>query len=163
MGTAVAGIKNVVGSTVNSILGMAKDIAQVGVNVFRTIAAIRSLPGYIKSALCRVASAFNEIKCIFENSLKPQKTYADYTGLYGASTCSSTTGGRAPSPYINSNAFALIQPERSPITVSSGAQASVLALKRSDPVLAPMSISEIGRNLNNINTGIGIESGARAA
>lgn len=161
--TAVSSVKNGVSSFANSLIGIAGSIAQVGVNVFRTISSIASLPGHLKSAIGRVAGAFNEVVCIFKNSLKPQKTYEDYTGLYGASNCSSTTGGRQGSAYSNMNAFDLMQPVKGPVQVSAAAMAAISSLNRGDPVLSPMSIGEIGRNLNIMNDGIIMDSVAATA
>lgn len=155
--------KNIVGSTANSLISMASDVAQVGVNVYRTLASIASIPSYLKASLSKVANAFNEVVCIFKNSLKPPKIYEEYDGLYGASNCSSTTGGNPASAYANSNAFDLMQPVKGPVSISSGGMSGISAINRGDPVLAPMSIREMGRNLHAMNDGIFIEELAAAA
>lgn len=154
VGEMVSSVKNGVGSYVNSAIGIASDLASVGVGIYRTISSITGLPAYLKASLSRVGSAFNEVLCIFKNSLRPRATYADYDGLFGASNCSSTTGGRDPSMYANSNAFSLMQPEKGPFEISNQAYAGVSALNRMDPVLAPMSLSEVGRNVDAINNGL---------
>lgn len=153
----VASVKNGVSSTANSLIRIAGDMATVGINVFRTISSIAGLPAHLKSALGRVAGAYNEVYCIFKNSLRPRETYEDYSDLYGASNCSSTTGGRGPSPYVNSNAFALMQMERGPVAVSSGAYSGIASISRGDPVLAPMPLSELDRQLEQINSGVRVE------
>lgn len=152
-------VKNGISSAANSLIGIAADVAQVGVNIFRTVSAIASIPGHLKAALGRVAGAFNEVVCIFANSLRPRKTYEDYTGLYGASNCSSTTGGRGPSAYANMNAFSLMQMERGPVGVSSEAYASIATVNRSDPVLVPLALPELGRHVDIINNGMIVEAG----
>lgn len=159
--TAVSTIRNGGIDIANSLIGVAGDIAGVGVNLFRSISAIANLPSQLKSDLSRVASAYNEVVCIFKNSLKPAKEYADYTGLYGASNCSSTTGGRPGSPYSNMNAFNLIQPVSSGVRLSTSASASVSSINNSDPVLAPMPIQDYGRHLPIITGGLlGLEATA---
>lgn len=150
----VRGAQNVIGGTANRLIDMASDIASVGVNVFRTLNNIRGLPSDLKAALGRVASAFNEVRCIFGNSLRPRATYEEYSGLYGASNCSSTTGGRQDSSYANMNAFELMQPAREPVVMTNTAMSSSTALARMDPVLAPMSFAEIGRHVSNIVAGV---------
>jgi len=128
------------------------------VNIFRTISSIASLPAHLKAALSRVGSAFNEAMCILRNSLRPRKTYDDYDSLYGASNCSSTSGGRGPSAYANMNAFSLMQMEKGPVELNSAAMASVSVLNRNDPVLAPMPIQEMGRHVDVINNGIKVSN-----
>lgn len=152
----IRGVKNFVTGVANRFIAMASDLANVGRNIFRTINAIRNLPADLKASLGRVASAFNEVACIFKNSLRPRKTYEDYTGMYGASNCSSTTGGRQDSAYANLNAFEQMQSEKNVATANSAALAGIASLKRADPVLAPMPIQEVGRNVTNIVTGLAL-------
>jgi hypothetical protein len=141
-------------SIANRIVGIASDIAQVGVNVFRTISAIREIPGTLKAQLSRVAGAFNEVRCIFGNSLRQRRVYEDYTGLYGASNCSSTTGGRAPSSYASSNVFELLKTDSATVVATGGAVASIATLSRADPVLAPVPLPELNRQVSIINSGV---------
>jgi hypothetical protein len=142
--------------TANSLIEIASDLATVGVNINRTISSVAGLPASVQAAVSRVASAYNEVFCIFQNSLRPRKTFQDYDGLFGASNCSSTSGGRAGSAYSSQNAFAMMQLNNGPVTVSSGAYSSVAAIKNADPVLSPMSLEEVDRNLKVINSGVEI-------
>lgn len=154
--STISAVKNGIGQTVNNLVGIAKGVAQTGINIFRTVAAIKSLPGYLKHSLARVAAAYTEAFCILRNSLRPRNTYDDYTGLYGASNCSSTTGGRPASAYVNSNAFALMQPEPQPVDISPRAVSSMSSLNRFDPALAPVPVATMGRYVTDINNGITI-------
>lgn len=151
----VAGsIRGGASSIANSTIGIASDLAKVGVNVFRTFSSIANLPTELRAELSRVASAYNEVYCIFKNSLRPSEVYENYDDLYGASNCSSTTGGRAPSIYADQNAFSLMSAERQAVGVSSAAMSGVSSLSRSDPVLAPMAIPEMNRNLIAVVNGV---------
>jgi hypothetical protein len=150
----VRGVNNVITGTANRLIGIAQDLAGVGANVFRTINGIISLPSNLKANLGRVASAFNEVLCIFGNSLRPRKNYQQYDDLYGASNCSSTTGGRMPSPFAGRNVFELMQAAPGGVKTSSEAMSGISILKRSDPVLAPMPFAEVGRHLENIVSGV---------
>jgi len=143
-------------STAGSLIGIAKDMASVGLGVFRTVSNIAGLPSDLKANLVQVAGAYNEVICIFSNALKPGKVYENFEGIYGASNCSSTTGGRQASAYVNSNVFGLLQDGSVPVSLSSGAYSSMQAIGRTDPVLAPMPLAEIGRNLSIINDGVRI-------
>ena len=150
----VRSAQNLVTGLVNPLIGIASDLAKVGTNVFRTISAIKNLPSYLKSELSRLASAYNEIVCIFRNSLRQRSNYDNFEGLYGASNCSSTTGGRMPSSYAGQNVFSLMQPDPSPARLSSTAAIGISAVSRMDPVLAPLPLPEIGRHLDNIARGV---------
>ena len=147
--------RNAVGSVANNLIGIARDLAQSGVNIFRTISAINGIPDSLKAELDAVAAAYNEALCILSNSLRPRKVYDDYSGLYGASNCSSTTGGNPPSPYRNLNVFELIRPEVAPYSFTPDAMTSISTLKQSDPVLFPLAVSEVGRSAGNIVSGYG--------
>lgn len=160
--STVSTIKYGIASTANTLINIASDIASVGVGIFRMISSIASLPGYLRAAISNVAGAFNEAFCIMKNSLRPRKTYDDYDGLYGASNCSSTTGGRGISPYRNTNAFSLMLPDRGPIGISSAAMSSMSTLNRGDPVLAPISFQEMGRHVDTINDGVIIGTASTA-
>lgn len=149
----VRGAGNLITGAANRVIAIASDLAGVGVRVFRTISSIANLPSMLKANLGRVAGAFNEVVCIFSNSLRPSKMYEDYDGLWGASNCSSTTGGRMPSRYADSNVFELMS-DRPASAYSSAALSSVAAVKNSDPVLAPMPVPEMARHLGNIVSGV---------
>lgn len=151
--TAVASVNNGVKTITGSIVGVARDLAIVGVNVFRTISALASVPATIKAALGQVSAAFNEVLCVFSNSLRPRKTYQNYDGLYGASNCSSTTGGRGASVYLNENVFGLMQADQPFVVQNTPAMASTAALARTDPVLAPMALAEVDRHVVSIISG----------
>ena len=151
--SVVNGIRTLATGIANRLISIASDIAKVGINVFRTLSAIAGLPSDLKAALSRVASAYNEMACILANSLRPRPAYEEYSGLYGASNCSSTTGGRQPSAYGQTNAFNLIVPAKDVVLLTSGAQSSMSALVRMDPVLAPLPYPEISRHLGELSRG----------
>lgn len=155
--SVIATGENAVSSTANTLIGFASDIAKVGANINRTVSNIAGIPDHIKASISAVGAAYSEAYCIFKNSLRPRKTYNDYSDLYGASNCSSTTGGRPASSYLNSNAFELIQPERPPLMLTSGAQSSITTLGHADPVLAPIDMREMDRHLKIINKGVTID------
>ena len=150
----VRSAQDLVTGVANPLIGIASDLARVGSNIFRTMSAIAGLPSFVKAELSRVASAYNEVVCIFRNSLRPRSNYQDFEGLYGASNCSSTTDGRQASAYAGRNVFSLMQPEASLARLNSVAANGISTLSRMDPVLAPLSFAEIGRHLDNIAAGV---------
>lgn len=147
-GVITAG-QNAINGTANDLIGIAHDFAKVGMNVHRTIAAITGIPQDIRHGIMRVSGAYSEAFCIFNNSLKPRKIYKNYDGMFGASNCSSTSGGNAPSAYVNTNAFALLNDKKSPVTVTADARSAISELGNADPVMVPKSEAEINRLLNS--------------
>lgn len=154
--TFTTNIKDFVSGVANSLISMARDLAQAGANVFRGLAALLNLPGDLKAEVARVAAAYSEVACIFANALRPRKSYENYTGLYGASNCSSTTGGSPPSPFAGQNVFQLMMPSGSPVTATAAAMAALTTLRTADPVLAPMSVTEIARNTAAVVDGVAV-------
>lgn len=151
---AVSSVDSGSNSITNNLISIATDISRVGANVFKTVSAINNLPLALKADIMRVGSAYHETTCILKNSLRPAKFYDDYSGLYGASNCSSTTGGNPASLYADKNSFDLIRAGSSPVQISSSALSSIQSLVRYDPVLAPMPLVEINRNLIVVNSGV---------
>lgn len=150
----VSAIRNGVSSVVNAVIGVATMLSQVGAMIFKTFTAIVTLPEALKAEFGRLGAAFQETYCIFKNALRPGKFYEDYTGLYGASNCSSTTGGNPASIYANKNSFELMRADTAPVRMSSSAQSSTAIVLRSDPVLAPMPLPELNRHVGIINQGV---------
>jgi len=131
----------------------AAGLAEVGLNTFRSLALTEGITQRDKWELCRAASAYNEIVCLFTNSLDVGGAYQDYDPLFGASNCSSTTGGRQSSRFLDQNTFAALQNQKGAIVMSSAAQAAVLTVTGNDPIRAPLSPAELQRNLDIINSG----------
>ncbi len=138
----------------NRLIGIASGLASVGLNIFRVVNSISGIGDDIKSKIGQVAAAYNEALCILSNSLRPRKVYEQYTGLYGASNCSSTTGGKPASPYANLNVFSLMAPEKNLINLSGAALSGINTLGQMDPVLAPLPMNEIGRMTSMITGGV---------
>lgn len=150
----VRGVKNFVNSVANKAISFARDLAQAGLNIFRAITSIANLPADIAAKARQIAAAFNQVACIFANALRPRTPYEQYEGLYGASNCSSTTGGRPPSPYAGLNVFERITPESPTGNITGSALFGIQALKSADPVLAPMPLPEIQRNADAVVKGM---------
>lgn len=138
---------------VNRIIGQARDIAQSAMNVFRVIGGLASLPAALVERAAMAAAAFSSVVCIFTNSLRPRGQYEDYSGLYGASNCSSTTGGSPMSAYSGQNVFALMHGDALSATATSAALFAVQSLRSIDPVLAPPPISEVARHAQAVVAG----------
>lgn len=153
---AVNNVANLGAAYVNQLLSLAGDLAKVGVSVFRSVSALLNLPLDIKAKAARVAAAFNTVACIFQNALRPRKPYEEYSGLYGSSNCSSTTGGSPASRFAGQGVFGLVVAGASAVGVTSGALTAINAIKNADPVLAPLPMEEIDRNLSEIVAGVSL-------
>ena len=146
---------NVLNGPANQLINIASDLAGVGLNVTRTITSINNIPASLKTQLGQVSSAYNEVVCIFSNSLRPTEMYEQYDSVFGASNCSSTTGGRRVSAFTDGNVFEAIYADvAKPVTIDSAAFSAITAINAADPVLAPLQFPEMSRLLNNITSGI---------
>ncbi len=155
--------QNAINSVGDDLIGLASDFAQVGMNVNRTIGAIAGIPQDLRHSIMRVAGAYSEAFCIFNNSLKPRKSYQNYDGLFGASNCSSTSGGNAPSAYANTNVFAKMTEGKMDVGVNAGARAALKSVALQDPVLAPSPENETNRLLEEILAGTPVSKIEQAA
>lgn len=151
----VTSVINAGKSITGALIGVARDIAHVGTNLFRTLAAIASTPMQIKAELMRVGSAFSNALCVLKNALRPVPTYEDYQAVHGSSNCSSTSGGLPPSIYANTNVFnAVSPPPVTPVSVSPAANSAMKAMITTDVVFSPLPVSTLSSMLTDINTGV---------
>lgn len=139
-----------------SLLTVARTAAQAGANLYRTIAAVEGVPDQVAGYCIGMASAFSNVWCLLNNALAAPETYPDYSVVYGASNCSSTSGGEGISIFASENTFASIAPAPKPpiVAVTTSAQTSLGVLSSTDVVLAPMSQSEAATHAGNIAAGV---------
>lgn len=159
--TTAVGTFNVIRQTIaaskltnGNLASTALLISGAGTNIMNALASNGALDPEAKAAVMQVGAAFNEVHCIFTNALSAVATYQNYTGLYGASNCSSTVGGTPPSPYAGQNVFAMTASVPSPIVLSTEATTGLKALNNMDQVLLPMSNAEIVRNAGYAVSGV---------
>lgn len=135
-------IKSVDG-VASSVISVARMSAAAGANLFRTFAAVAGIPAHVKGLLMDISAAYTNIFCVLRNALRSRAVYEDYSNLYGASNCSSTSGGEALSPLAGVNAFTVTNPSPKPpiVAVSGDAQAGLATLAGSDVVLAPLPVA----------------------
>jgi hypothetical protein len=96
---------SVVDSALVPLMNIAGNLSRAGANITRTYQSIVSIPDQINARFSRVAAAFNNAACLFENAFRKRKFISNYDDLYGASTCSSTAGGKQVSAYTTENPF----------------------------------------------------------
>ena len=125
-------------------------------NVLRTAALAVNIPNIAKAAIMNVVREYTNIFCLLRNA-RGLLSYEDYSDIYGASNCSSTSGGRSISIYSGStnNTFAAIaKQDASPIVVTQAASNSLKSLASADLVTTSLSSTTINGNLAVANAGI---------
>ena len=151
----VAAGMSVVSAVTGSLLSIAGNLARAGANITRTFQSIVSMPNRIRAQFARVGSAFNNAFCVLKNAFRRRATIGNYDDLYGASTCSSTAGGRPISRFATENPFPLLFPlEEAPVQLTAEAAESLTALQQADPVLAPPSAAELESSMAIITQGV---------
>lgn len=138
------------------LISVAQSTAKAGINLFRTMAAVASIPGQVKARLMQVVGAYTNIWCVLNNSLRQKIYYPDYSPLFGSSNCSSTSGGRPSSQLSGQNPFYSVVPTQRalPVQINAAAQSGLTQLANADPVLAPMSTAALGGAVTNVATGM---------
>lgn len=153
---AVRGTISAATGVTASLVSVAQATAQAGVNLFRTLSAVASLPTLAKAQLQALSGAYSNIFCILRNAAGSNLFYEDYSTLYGASNCSSTVGGRPASTLAGVNPFYQVVPTSgpAPVSVTPSANAALSRIASSDPVLAPMTTASLGASLTAANDGM---------
>lgn len=149
---AVAAIDGIAGS----LISIAQMTAQAGLNLFRTVAAIANIPNQIRARLMQVAGAYSNIFCVLRNALRQQIYYEDYNDLFGASNCSSTSGGRPMSSLSGQNPFYSVVPTQRPLPVSVNgtAQSGLRTLANNDPVMSPLPTPALRSAVSDVADGM---------
>lgn len=148
---AVQAVRGVITKDLAPIVNLGRDLCQAGRNIMQTFAAVAGIPQMIKAQLMGAASEFNNALCLLNNVFHVQLAYPNYDAIYGASNCSSTSGGRPLSPLANQNPFSLIfTGGGSAYKVSNAARSSLDVMKKTDVALNPISVSAMTPHLTNI-------------
>ncbi len=139
-----------------SLISVARMSSQAGLNLFRTASAIANLPSHIRTRMMQVAGAYSNVFCVLRNAVNQQLFYPDYSPLFGASNCSSTSGGRPPSPLSGVNPFYYVNPTppAPPVQATSESQRSMKLLASNDVVLNPMSVPDLRATVSSIVDGV---------
>lgn len=141
---ALRAVKSVVGpgglisSVSGTLISIARDLTMAGANIAATVAGIANIGSTVRAAFMAVGAAFHNAFCVLSNAFKVRKRVQNYSDLYGASTCSSTAGGRPQSKYMGSNPFYDVLPmSDSTASVSHQGAQALSVLKSIDPVINP--------------------------
>lgn len=104
----------------------------------------------------QVAGAYSNIYCVLRNALRQQIYYEDYNPLFGASNCSSTSGGRPISSLSGQNPFYSVVPTQRPlpVAVNGSAQDGLRTLANNDPVLSPLPTASLRSAVTDVAEGM---------
>lgn len=168
-----------VGTVGEDLMGIAIATSQSGFNMFSTLGALPGAAAAVVGSAMAVANAYSNVLCLLNNAINQKIIYQDYSAIYGSSNCSSTNGGSPVSPYANTNPFyamvgipeyaapptasantlptVVVSPvPDTTVTVSTLAQQSLSELNNTDPVLSPLSTTNIGIAAGNIASGVAL-------
>ena len=148
---AVMKVKGTIDATMQPLFRVADLATQAVRNVARAVATVAGLPMEAKAQLQQLASAMHNCYCILRNVFKVRESLPSYSALYGASTCSSTSGGAPLSPLRNVNPFELMAPVQSASYVTASGLTALMSAAKSDPVLRPMSVADATYYLEQFN------------
>lgn len=165
----VSGALQVPAAIAQQALQLATSLTKAATNVYQSVVSLVSLPMTAKAYFQQVASAFENAFCVLSNVLHPAEGLPNYDDLYGASNCSSTSGGAPMSVYDNLNPFNVYQPlPRGHVyviengtayeggkPVPADVAASIGALSSMDPV-NPLPLQTQVDHMNTIGDGLGI-------
>lgn len=138
------------------LLSVASDLAQAGRNIMASVATVQSLGTFVKSRIMEIGGAFTYALCLLKNAFGGGKKYPNYSDWYGASNCSSISGGRPLSPLRFENPFYKLAPSAStPITQTPEARNSMKLLVGMD-VLSTTPSMDMESNIRSVNDGTAV-------
>lgn len=148
----------------SSLIGVARTVSAAGLNIFRTIGVVVSLPQRARALIGQVAAAYSNAFCLLRNAVRRLPEYDDYSSLYGASNCSSVSGGRGISIYSGTNTLAAVAtpPDQTGVLLTPSAESSLQSMARADVVLAPPSLTALLSSMQSINLGTEVSAGVAA-
>jgi hypothetical protein len=133
-------------------------VQAAGAAVFTSLAGLAGLPAATVYAVSAAASSFAAAYCALVNGFDQTRSVVDIEPLFGASNCSSTTGGRAPSAFsaAGTNPFESMPLAAGAVsgvqtTASAQAMANAAAL---DPLATQLSMTDAANYLGAITEGL---------
>jgi len=147
--------KGVIDSTVEPLFKTSVMVLEASRNAFQILAAAGNIAEYAKAVLSRIAANFGDALCNIKNGFRRLFTMPDWSDLFGASTCSSTGGGKPTSPWAVENPFYRVSPSNPAASASMSASGkSAVNEIRSDPLKNTLLPSVIQQKMNSISSGL---------
>lgn len=126
--TIPAAINSVYTATVGSVIS----VAQAGKNMLRSFTSLAGLPARAKADLIGAASAFETVEVCSIRATRRLASLPNYQDVYGASLCSSTSGGRPILPRTGENLFETAQTRPTTPTSTAPRDGAMARLARID-------------------------------
>lgn len=155
--TVISTVKGAINAVSAPLLEIAGLVSKAGRNIMGMAAAITSFPQEVRHAFMRTAAAYTNAFCLFSNAFKKRKVLPDYSSVYGASNCSSTSGGEPQSAYASSSANVfkdIFDRPNAPVAASRESLTSLNYLANVDIVRAPVGLSALAAPLKTVMSGI---------
>jgi hypothetical protein len=154
----VGSVITMAGNVSGTLAAAAMMVARAGSNIFYTLGLIVGLPQRIKSQYMAIASIFTTFKCLMQNAFNYGRAIPDYSAFYGASVCSSTSGGRPLMPYSTTSSLVALAGSAvdggATVNISAAASSALVTVASSDPVLNPLPTSTITAFAGTIADGV---------
>lgn len=128
-------------------------------NGFAAVAADDTLQAQYRIPIMAMSSAFNDAACTMGNSFDQGRYFRDFSGLLGASACSSTGGGDPANPYTvaGDNPFKDIVPiAGAPALMTPDAQAAITTLA-GDPIPLIGQTAAVGSLMSRAAAGVTLQ------
>ena len=133
--TATDGALTLIDSVTAPLIALAVETQQAARNIGLALAAPLAISQAVSLALNELTGALLDGYCTLVNHARDVRYYFDFSDFYGASSCSSTTGGRPISPIREVNGFSLVYDGNAPeVTISPEAATALRAAASADPL-----------------------------
>jgi hypothetical protein len=155
--SAVNSAITAVGKVAGVLAAGAMMIIAAGSNIFHTLGMLAGLPATVRAQYMALGGIFTNFKCLMRNAFNTGKAIPDYSAFFGASVCSSTSGGSPLMPYSSTSSLVALSGSSlggSSLAISGSAVASLSALGNNDPVNSQMSVTTIATHATTVAGGV---------
>lgn len=140
-----------------AVVNVAGELSATATKMWEAAAEVASIPAYAKSKIMQVKGAFSNLSCVLSNGFAAALNQK-ITGLdvYGASNCSSTSGGSPPSATAEAgtNPFEYVVVPPPAIEVNPAAAKAIQEVKAIDITVTPIDYGLLSRATTSIQTGV---------
>lgn len=146
-------------SVARQLAGVTRLATQAALNIWRSLSIVANLPTTAKGLLMAISGEYSNCLCLLRNAKLTESTYENYEDVYGASNCSSTTGGSAISPYSSATTNTMsyiVTNEAATVSVTQAASTQLNYLASKDLVFDSLSSSQISSSLSSINSSLSV-------
>lgn len=144
-------------ATTAPLLSLSTSVLQASANAFAILAMPSDIAAHAKITLMAIASNAMDAYCNLRNSYNRLFQYPDFSNLFGASTCSSTGGGRPHSPWAQENPFLQVFPTKDPLaSVSREAQIAMASISGTDGISGDVQQGPLLSQMRSVTSGVAL-------